>query len=79
MTWRDYIENVSIGKRMIIGLFTGRYTCESYVGKSGFAKIAQEVRVSENRIVMAEKMSVMAYLEINIFVDRQIWMRLGVH
>lgn len=40
------------------------------MGKSGFAKIAQEVRVSENRIVMAEKMSVMAYLE-NKYICRQ--------
>lgn len=39
-------------------------------GSQVLQKIAQEVRVSENRIVMAEKMSVMAYLE-NKYICRQ--------
>lgn len=64
MTWRDYIENVSIGKTDDNWYFSQEDIHVNLMwGSQVLQKIAQEVRVSENRIVMAEKMSVMAYLE----------------
>ena len=80
ITWRDYIENVSIGKTDDNWYFSQEDIHVNLMwGSQVLQKIAQEVRASENRIVMAEKMSVMAYLENKYIVDRQIWMRLGVH
>ena len=71
MTWRDYIENVSIGKTDDNWYFSQEDIHVNLMwGSQVLQKIAQEVRVSENRIVMAEKMSVMAYLE-NKYICRQ--------
>lgn len=66
MRWRDYIENVSIGKTNDDWHFSQEDIHVNLMwGSQILQKIAQEVRASENRIVMAEKMSVMAHLENN--------------
>ena len=71
ITWRDYIENVSIGKTDDNWYFSQEDIHVNLMwGSQVLQKIAQEVRASENRIVMAEKMSVMAYLE-NKYICRQ--------
>ena len=63
MRWRDYIKNVSIGKTDDNWYFSQEDMHVNLMsGSQVLQKIAQEVRVSENKIVMAEKMSVMAYL-----------------
>lgn len=66
VTWKDYIENVSVGKIDDNWYFTQEDMHVNLMwGSQVLQKIAQEVRVSENKIVMAEKLSVMAHLENN--------------
>lgn len=61
--WRDYIENISIGKTKDDWHFSQEDMHVNLMwGSQVLQKIAQEVRTSENKIVMAEKMSVMAHL-----------------
>lgn len=64
VTWKEYIENISEGKTnddwhfsqedMLVNLMWGSQVLQ---------KIAQEVRVSENKIVMAEKIAAMATID----------------
>lgn len=71
VTWKDYIENISIGKTndnyhfsqedMLVNLMWGSQVLQ---------RIAQEVRVSENKIVMAEKIGAIANIENN-FIPSQ--------
>lgn len=62
--WRDYIENISIGKTDDNWAFSQEDMRVNLMwGSQVLQKIAQEVRTSENKIVMAEKMSVMAHWE----------------
>ena len=62
--WRDYIENISIGKTDDDWHFSQEDIRVNLMwGSQVLQKIAQEVRTSENRIIMAEKMSVMAHLK----------------
>lgn len=64
VTWKDYIENISIGKTTDDWHFSQEDMRVNLMwGSQVLQRIAQEVRASENKIVMAEKMSVMAYLE----------------
>ncbi len=63
VTWKDYIENISIGKTDDDYHFTQEEMRVNLMwGSQVMQRIAQEVRTSENKIVMAEKMSVMAHL-----------------
>lgn len=60
--WKDYIENVTAGKTPDYWHFSQEDMCVNLMwGSQVLQKIAQEVRASENKIVMAEKISVMAY------------------
>ncbi|HXO74421.1 MAG TPA: hypothetical protein VN824_04305, partial [Puia sp.] len=62
-TWRGYVENVSTGKAdkdwkfsqedVLVGLMWGSQVLQ---------RIAREVRVSENKVVVAEKMAAMAHV-----------------
>lgn len=64
VTWKEYIENISIGKTGDNWHFTQEDMRVNLMwGSQVLQKIAQEVRVSENKIVMAEKMSVLAHCE----------------
>lgn len=61
--WRDYFENISIGKTDDDWHFSQEDVHVNLMwGSQVMQRIAQEVRASENKIVMAEKMSVMAHL-----------------
>ena len=63
MTWKDYIENLSVGKTNDDYHFTQEEMRVNLMwGSQVMQRIAQEVRTSENKMVMAEKMSTMAYL-----------------
>ncbi len=62
--WKDYIENISIGKTDDDYRFSQEDMRVNLMwGSQVMQRIAQEVRTSENKIVMAEKMSVIAHLE----------------
>ena len=62
--WKDYIENISIGKTDDDYHFSQEDMRVNLMwGSQVLQKIAQEVRTSENKIVMAEKMSVIAHLK----------------
>lgn len=64
VTWKDYIENISIGTTKDDWHFTQEDMLVNLMwGSQVLQRIAQEVRTSENKMVMAEKMSVMAQLE----------------
>ena len=64
ITWTDYIENISVGKTSDNWNFSQEDVLVSLMwGSQVMQRIAQEVRASENRIVMAEKMAVMGHLE----------------
>lgn len=66
VTWKEYIENKSVGsssdnlhfsqENMLVNLMWGSQVLQ---------KIAQEVRISENKIVIAEKIAAMATIENN--------------
>ncbi|GAB6121948.1 glycoside hydrolase family 38 C-terminal domain-containing protein [Dysgonomonas termitidis] len=66
VTWKEYIENKSVGssfdnlhfsqENMLVNLMWGSQVLQ---------KIAQEVRISENKIVMAEKIAAMATIGNN--------------
>ena len=66
VTWKEYIENNSVGsssdnlhfsqENMLVNLMWGSQVLQ---------KIAQEVRTSENKIVVAEKIAAMATIENN--------------
>lgn len=63
VTWKDYIENISIGKTDDDYHFTQEEMHVNLMwGSQVMQRIAQEVRTSENKMVMAEKMSVIAHL-----------------
>ena len=63
VTWKDYIENLSVGKTNDDYHFTQEEMRVNLMwGSQVMQRIAQEVRTSENKMVMAEKMSTMAYL-----------------
>jgi alpha-mannosidase len=60
-TWRDYFTNASIGKPKQDWKFSQEDMQVSLVwGSEILQKIAQQVRVSENKIVMAEKIASLA-------------------
>lgn len=62
--WKDYIEKISVGKTDDNWHFTQEDMRVNLMwGSQILQKIAQQVRTSENKIVMAEKIAVMAYLE----------------
>lgn len=64
VTWKDYIENISIGTTKDDWHFTQEDMLVNLMwGSQVLQRIAQEVRTSENKMVMAEKMSMMAQLE----------------
>ncbi|MDR1743958.1 MAG: alpha-mannosidase [Dysgonamonadaceae bacterium] len=64
VTWRDYIENNSIGKTDDIWHFSQEDLHVNLMwGSQTLQRIAQQVRSAENRVVMAEKISVIAYAE----------------
>ena len=61
--WRDYFENISTGKTDDDWHLSQEDVHVNLMwGSQVMQRIAQEVRTSENKIVMAEKMSVMAHL-----------------
>ncbi|MCW3092494.1 MAG: alpha-mannosidase, partial [Ferruginibacter sp.] len=60
-TWRDYIKNVAIQKEVPDWKFSQEDVRVSLVwGAQVLQKIAREVRVSENKIIAAEKLAAMA-------------------
>lgn len=64
VTWKDYIENISAGKTDDNWHFSQEDVHVNLMwGSQVLQRIAQEVRISENKLVMAEKISVMAYCE----------------
>lgn len=64
VTWKEYIENFSSLKTTDNKHFTQEDMLVSLMwGSQVLQKIAQEVRVSENRVVMAEKLGTLAHLE----------------
>ncbi|MFR0679180.1 glycoside hydrolase family 38 C-terminal domain-containing protein [Dysgonomonas mossii] len=63
-TWKNYIENVSEGKTTDDYHFSQEDVQVNLMwGSQVLQKIAQEVRVSENKIVMAEKIAAMANID----------------
>ncbi len=60
-TWRNYFQNVPHKNRLRIGISV-RKTCKSVLvwGAQVLQRIAQEVRLAENRVVTAEKMATLA-------------------
>ena len=63
VTWKDYFENISIGKTNDDWYFSQEDMRVNLMwGSQVLQRIAQEVRTSENKIIMAEKMSVIAHL-----------------
>ena len=63
VTWKDYFENISIGKTNDDWHFSQEDMRVNLMwGSQVLQRIAQEVRTSENKIIMAEKMSVIAHL-----------------
>jgi alpha-mannosidase len=66
-TWRDYFANFSIGKTSQDWHFSQEDMQVSLVwGSQVLQKIAQQVRVSENKIVMAEKMAALNKIYNNV-------------
>jgi len=64
VTWKDYIENISIGKTNDNYHFSQEEMRVNLMwGSQVLQKIAQEVRISENKIVMAEKIAAMANID----------------
>ncbi len=64
VTWKEYIENISTGKSNDNWHFSQEDVLVNLVwGSQVLQKLAQEVRISENKIVMAEKMAAMANIE----------------
>ena len=63
VTWKDYFENISIGKTNDDWHFSQEDMRVNLMwGSQVLQRIAQEVRTSENKIIIAEKMSVIAHL-----------------
>lgn len=70
-TWRNYIENISDGKSNDNYHFSQEDVLVNLMwGSQVLQKIAQEVRVSENTIVMAEKIAAMANIDNNYYPDQ---------
>lgn len=64
VTWKEYIENISVGKTDNDWHFSQEDMHVNLMwGSQVLQRIAQQVRASENKIIMAEKMSVMAHLQ----------------
>jgi len=62
-TWRDYIKNHSIGSNTDDWHFTQEDVLVSLMwGSQVLQRLAQEVRVAENKVVAAEKMAALSYL-----------------
>lgn len=62
--WKDYIEKISVGKTDDDWHFSQEDMRVNLMwGSQVLQKIAQEVRTSENKIVMAEKISAIAHLD----------------
>lgn len=71
--WRDYFEKISIGKTKDDWHFSQEDMRVNLMwGSQVLQRIAQEVRTSENRVVMAEKMSVMAHLQNGYTCDQAL-------
>lgn len=64
VTWKNYIEDVSVGKSDDNWRFSQEEVLVNLMwGSQVLQRIAQEVRVSENKVVMAEKIAAMAAIE----------------
>ncbi|MFV0420198.1 MAG: glycoside hydrolase family 38 C-terminal domain-containing protein [Dysgonomonas sp.] len=64
VTWKNYIENISDSKSDDNWHFSQEDVLVNLMwGSQVLQKIAQEVRVSENKVVMAEKIAAMAAIE----------------
>ncbi|MDR2953902.1 MAG: alpha-mannosidase [Prevotella sp.] len=73
VTWTDYIENISIGKTDDDWRFSQEDILVDLMwGSQVLQRIAQEVRVSENKIVMAEKIASMVNIEKNYQMPESI-------
>lgn len=63
-TWKEYIENISVGKTNDNYYFSQEDVLVNLMwGSQVLQKIAQEVRASENNIIMAEKIAAMANID----------------
>ncbi len=64
VTWKEYIENISIGKTDDSWHFSQEDILVNLMwGSQVLQTIGQQVRTAENRIIMAEKLGTMVYLE----------------
>lgn len=64
LRWKDYIEKVSVGETDDDWHFTQEDVRVNLMwGSQILQKIAQQVRTSENKILMAEKIALMAHLD----------------
>ncbi len=71
VTWKEYIEDISVGKTTDDYHFSQEDILVNLMwGSQVLQKIAQEVRVSENKIMTAEKMAAMANVETGYIPSR---------
>jgi len=71
VTWKEYIENISVGKTDDDYHFSQEEMRVNLMwGSQVLQRIAQEVRLSENKIVMAEKIAALANVD-NQYVPSQ--------
>jgi alpha-mannosidase len=70
-TWRDYIKNVTTQKQLPDWKFSQEDVQVSLVwGAQVLQKIAQQIRVSENKLIAAEKLAVMAKVYKNTILPQ---------
>lgn len=71
-TWRNYFENISEGKSNDNYRFSQEDVLVNLMwGSQVLQKIAQEVRVAENKVVMAEKVAAMANIDNNHYPNQE--------
>jgi len=72
VTWKDYIENISAGKTNDNYHFSQEEMRVNLMwGSQVLQRIAQEVRVAENKIVMAEKIAAMTNIDNNYIPSQE--------
>ncbi len=72
VTWTDYIENISVGEANNDWRFSQEDVLVSLMwGSQALQRIAQQVRMAENNMVMAEKIGVISTLENNIDIPQE--------
>ncbi len=73
VTWKEYIEDVSIGKTNDNWHFTQEDVRVNLMwGSQVLQRIGRQVREAENQVVMAEKLGTMAFLENSSIYNQEI-------